>query len=384
VYLDSAATTQKPEAVLRVMDEFYRGGVANPNRGLYPLSAKTTEAVERSRETIAKYINAAPQEIIFTKSATEAINLVARSFGETLKKNDRIVLTLMEHHSNIVPWLQLRERNKIDLDWIVINNDGEIDIPSLKKILEKRKTKLVTVTGLSNVLGSAPDLRSIVTVAHEHGAKVLVDAAQMAAHCMIDVQNLNCDFLAFSGHKIYGPTGIGVLFGKRELLESMPPFLGGGDMIRSVTNEGFTAAELPRKFEAGSAPTAEIIGLGQAIEWVRSIPWNERESHESELIAHAMKKLQSIEGLTILGSGDPKKRKGCISFTIDGVHPHDLTEILGRKNICLRAGHHCTQPLHDHLGINASARLSIGLYNSKEDIDVCVEAIKEAKKVIKK
>lgn len=384
VYLDSASTTQKPEVVLSAMDEMYRNGIANPNRGVYPLAASVTERYEHARSVIATFVNAKSHEIICTKSTTESINLVARSFGETLRKGDRIALTIMEHHSNIVPWQQLRERKGIELDWVSIDEDGQPTMDELEKILEKGKTKLVAITGLSNVLGSAPDLKGVTEIAHAHGAKVLVDAAQMAAHMSIDVQELDCDFLAFSGHKLYGPMGAGVLFGKEGLLDRMPPFLGGGDMIRSVTKDGYSPADLPRKFEAGTASVVDVIGMTAAIEWLSAIAYKEREAHEHKLMEHALKKLQSIENVRILGTTDPQKRKGCISFAVEGVHPHDLTEVLGQNNICLRAGHHCTQPLHEYLGINASARLSIGIYNTKEDIDRCITVMTEAVRQLKK
>lgn len=384
IYLDNASTTQKPEKVFDAIRHFYVYSNANPNRGVYPLADAATTAYENARKTVAKFIGAETDEIIFTHGTTEGINLVARSFGEMMKSGDRIALTMMEHHSNIVPWLQLQDRSNIKLDWIAIDTEGQPNLDQLKKVLAHGKTKLLTITGLSNVLGSLPDLPSIISLAHKYGALVCVDAAQMIAHSMIDVRKVDCDFLAFSGHKTYGPMGIGVLYGKKKLLEALPSFLGGGDMIRSVTKENFTTAELPRKFEAGTPSAVAAIGLATAIEWMNEVGNEEIHQHEAALIAHALEKLQSINGLTILGTKDPKKRKGCISFTVEGIHPHDLTQILGEKEICLRAGHHCTQPLHDFLKINASARMSVAAYNTMEEIDSCVEAIQIAITRLKK
>jgi cysteine desulfurase/selenocysteine lyase len=377
-YLDSAATSQKPQKVLDAMTDFYGTKNANVNRGVHPLAEEATLAHDAARKTVQKFLNAKHSyEIVFTRGTTESINLVARSFGETLSKGDRIVLSVMEHHSNIVPWMQLSERKGVEIDWLPIDFDEKI----LEKFLSTKKVKLVSITGLSNVLGVRPPLEKIIELAHTAGAKVLLDAAQMAAHEIIDVQKLDCDFLAFSGHKIYGPTGIGVLFGKAELLKKMPPFLGGGDMIQSVTTEGFTTAELPRKFEAGTLAAAEAVGLAAAIDWIESTGADAIHEHESTLIAHAVQQLKTIKGLTILG---PEQRTGCVSFTLDGIHPHDLTDVLGKSGICLRAGHHCTQPLHKFLGINASARLSVAAYNTLEEIDRCVDAIVRAQSLLQR
>ncbi len=384
-YLDNAATTQKPESVLDRLNRFYREQNANINRGMHPLAEEATVACEDARKTVAAFIGAAhPCEIIFTRNATESINLVARSYGEMLKKGDSIVLSILEHHSNIIPWLQLKERKGITLEWIGLQKDGRLDITSLENILKKGKTKLVSVSGLSNVLGIRTPLEKIISLAHESGAKVLIDAAQLIAHESINVQKLDCDFLAFSGHKIYGPTGVGVLYGKRELLESMPPFLGGGDMLESVDQHGFTPAELPRKFEAGTPSIADAIGLATAIEWMESIGVDAIHMHTKSLLVYARKKLSAVQGLKILGPVSGDDLLGCVSFTVDGIHPHDLTEILGKKGICLRAGHHCTQILHKHLGIRASTRLSVGAYNTEEEVDRCIEAIEEVIKFFAK
>ena len=384
VYLDNAATTQKPACVIEALTKFYSTHNANVNRGVHVLAEETTVAYDEARRTVAAFIGAAPHEIIFTRNATEAINLVARTWGEsTLKKSDVIVLSVMEHHSNIVPWLQLKERKGIRIEWIGMDADGNPSIKELRKSLKQKTVKLVSVTGLSNVLGTAPPLREIANIAHAAGAKILVDAAQLIAHSAIDVRSLDADFLAFSGHKIYGPMGIGVLYAKEELLRSMPPFLGGGDMIGNVTQDSFTVAELPRKFEAGTPSVADAVGLKAAMEWMQNTGMEAIADHERALIIHAHNLLSEIEGIHILGPSDPKNRSGCIAFTIDGVHPHDLTDIVGKQGICLRAGHHCTQPLHRLLKINASTRLSVGAYNTIGEIDRSVEGIKNATRLLR-
>lgn len=383
VYLDTAATAQKPQAMLEAMTTFSATANANVNRGVHPLAEQATVAFDAARKCVAQFVGAKhAHEIIFTKNCTEAINLVARTLGTTLQKGDCIVLSVLEHHSNIVPWLQLQEERGITLEWIDIDDHGKLRLEQLQKALQHKHVKLVAITGLSNVLGTRTPLGEVVDMAHMHGAQVLVDAAQLIVHEPIHVQALDIDFLAFSGHKLYGPTGIGVLYGKQELLKKLPPFLGGGDMIRSVTRTGFTTAELPRKFEAGTPPIAEAIGLQAAIDWLQSYDRATLQAHEQALVLHAMQKLQDVDGVEILGTKDAATTHGCISFTLKHVHPHDLTEILGRKGICLRAGHHCTQPLHKHLGIPASARLSVGVYNTMHDIDACIRAIQEAQRIL--
>lgn len=383
IYLDNAATTHKPRVVLESLVAFYSEKNGNVHRGFHPLAEAATEALEDSRKVVAKFLSARfSHEIIFTKNATEAINLVARSFGTTLKPGDEIALSMMEHHSNIVPWFQLNEAKKTKVRWIPIDPEGTLDFPRLEKFLSSGKVRLLSITGLSNVLGCLPPLKKLSKIAHAHGSKILIDAAQLAGHAKIDVQDIDADFLVFSGHKIYGPNGTGVLYAKEKILEELPPFLGGGGMIQSVTTEGFIPAELPRKFEAGTPAVADIVGLGEAVKWFWDNGQTEAFEHMQALIEYAHIKLSSIPSIRILGPSDPKKRSGNVSFAIKGVHPHDLTEILGRKGICLRAGHHCTQPLHKFLGINASTRLSVGIYNTKEEIDVCVEEIKKAVKLL--
>lgn len=383
VYLDSAASSQTAQPVLDAMQTHAVESTANVHRGMHMLSERATVAYEEARATIAGHIGANPHEIVFTKSCTESLNLVARTWAEAnLEQGDTIVLTTLEHHSNIVPWQQLAERKGANIAWLSIDDTGAIAADQLQKLLEGGTVKLVSLTGLSNVLGVRTPLEEVITLAHTAGAKVCVDAAQLVAHSAIDVAQLDCDFLAFSGHKLYGPTGIGVLYGKYELLKQMPPFLGGGMMIGQVTSEGFTTADAPQKFEAGTPPIAQSIGLAAAIDWLSPYSWEDIAEHEDELIAYAHNQLEQIDGLSILGA--PKV--GCVSFTIDDVHPHDLTHIIGNADekkdsdriVCLRAGHHCCQPLHKHFGIPASTRLSVGIYNTKEEIDLAVQAIKEA------
>lgn len=383
-YLDNAATTQKPLCVIDALTNFYRSNNANVNRGVHPLAEETTVAYDDARRSVSAFVGAtSPHEIIFTRNATEAINLVARSWGETnLKQGDAVILSVMEHHSNIVPWLQLKAKIGIQIVWIGIDAEGNLSMPELKKALKNRSVKLVSLTGLSNVLGTRPPLEEIIKLTHAAGGKILIDAAQLIAHTRINVQSMDIDFLAFSGHKIYGPMGIGVLYGKGELLRSMPPFLGGGDMIQNVTQDKFSVAELPRKFEAGTPSVADAIGLRAAIEWMEATGVKAMADHERSLITHASQLLSQINGIRILGPSDPKNRTACISFVVDGVHPHDLTDVLGRQGICLRAGHHCTQPLHRHFQIPASTRLSVAVYNTKEEIERCVTSIEKARKLL--
>lgn len=367
IYLDNAATAQKPQAVLDAMDHFYKAQNGNAHRGMHPLAEAATEVLEGARERVRMFINASStEEVIFTKSCTEAINLVAKSLGSAWSKTDAVVTTVLEHHSNTVPWQQ----TATEVRFVPCDEQGVLDLDALKQHLSDGKVQLVAITAQSNVLGVQPDLKRVIDMAHTAGALVLVDAAQSIAHIKTDVQELDCDFLAFSGHKLYGPMGIGVLYGKKKLLSEMPAFLGGGMMIREVTQNGFTTADLPHKFEAGTQPIAEAAGLHAAMDWISQNSWKDIEAHEHELITYAAQKLSEIPGLRILGP-DITHRSSLISFVIDGVHPHDLTDILGQKGICLRAGHHCAQPLHKQLHIGASTRLSVGIYNTKEEITTC-------------
>lgn len=378
-YLDNAATTQKPECVLEAMDTFYRTANANAHRGMHPLAEEATERYECARKAVQKFLHAErPEEIIFTKGCTEAINLVANSLSHKI-----IALSLLEHHSNIIPWMQRGAR----IHWIDIHDDGELHYEDLDRILAKNTIDLVAITGQSNVLGIQPDLQRIITSAHAAGTRVLVDAAQLVAHRPIDVQTLDCDFLAFSGHKLYGPTGIGVLYAKRDLLERMPPMLGGGGMVQTVDETSFTPLEPPARFEAGSPPVAEAVGLAAAIDWLSQFSWDDIIAHEQQLLIQVEEILSAVPSLSILGGPSASRsplpaRAGCLSFTIDGIHPHDLTDLLGREGICLRAGHHCAEPLHRRLGVAASTRISVALYNTIEEINRLPDAIMRARKIL--
>ncbi len=387
VYLDNAATTQKPEAVLQAMDDYYRHHNANAHRGMHVLAEESTQILEDARAAVARFVHAKrPEEIVFTKNCTEAINLVAHAQGQSFRPGDAVILSILEHHSNIVPWLELKERNGIELLWLDCDEQGQLDLDQLKKFLAKGNVKLLSITAQSNVLGIRPPAKEMTKLAHAAGALVLLDAAQSVAHHRTDVQDLDCDFLAFSGHKLYGPTGIGVLYGKQKLLQALPPFLGGGMMIELVTQDRFTAADIPAKFEAGTQPVAEAAGLKAAIDWLTQFSWDEIEAHEHVLLTHAAEELQKIDCLHLLGPWQTKNQKlktknspfGCLSFTLPHIHPHDLTDLLGKQGLCLRAGHHCTQPLHKKLGVNASTRLSVGIYNTTEEITALPPAIVDA------
>lgn len=379
VYLDNAATAQKPDIVLDIIRSV-SAFAGNAHRGLHSLADQATQTYEAARATVRAFINAQyVDEIVFTRNATESINLVARSFGDAhLKKGDVVVLSILEHHANIVPWLQLKERVGIELVWLDIDATGNVKMNELDAALTERNVKLVAITGQSNVIGVRPDLAKIIEKSHAAGAKVLVDAAQLIAHAPVDVTALDADFLAFSGHKLYGPAGIGVLYAKRKILKEMPAFLGGGMMIRTVTKEGFTPADAPQRFEAGTMPVGEAAGLAAAIDWLSQFNAKDRAAHEETLLQRAMDGLHAIKGVNVLGPALADEIYGCISFTIDGVHPHDLTDLLGQKGFALRAGNHCAQPLHDRLGINASARMSVGIYNTVNEIDALIPAIEEA------
>ena len=376
VYLDNAATTQKPLVVLEAMDTFYKKNNANVHRGMHQMTEHASIAYENARTATQQFLHAQKSsEIIFTKSCTESINLIAKTWGRAhLTKGDAVVLSILEHHSNIVPWLQLKEEIGIDVEWMEIDEEGNLRLEMLEDFLEKGNVKLVSITGQSNVLGVRPDLQKIIQKAHATEAKVLVDAAQLVGHHRVNVQELDCDFLAFSGHKLYGPFGIGVLYAKKELLQEMPPFLGGGMMIHEVHTHGFSAADAPEKFEAGTPPVAEAIGLHAAIDWLSQLDWNDIENYERELIENAYSTLSSLDGITILGPKKTSDISGCLSFVFDTIHAHDFTDILGTNHIALRAGHHCCQPLHEYLEVTASSRVSVGLYNTIEDMQKFYEA----------
>lgn len=375
IYLDSAATTQKPMTVLKAMEYYYTHQNSNIHRGPNFLAEEATIAYEDARRTVADFIGAAkPHEVIFTRNATEAINLVARTLGDTLQKDDEILISKLEHHSNIVPWLQLKERRGITIKYITLEADGRLKFdPSLFT----KKTKVLALTGMSNALGIKPDIKRFIEAAKKVGALILLDASQLVVHERVNAQALDVDFLVFSGHKLYGPTGIGVLYGKESLLKSMPPFLGGGDMIQSVSMDGFVPADLPQKFEAGTPHIAGAIGLKAAIDYLIKIGYETLYKHEMDLTAYALERLADLPFVRPLGPTNTQERGPVVSFLVDGIHPHDVAEGLSQKNICIRAGHHCTQILMNELSPPGTARMSFGIYNEKADIDKAIDALKE-------
>ena len=367
VYLDNAATTHKPQSVLDAVDRLYKEANANVHRALYSLGSESTERFENSRTKVADFINSnSAKEIIFTSGTTEAINLLARSLGDTLKPGDEILISEMEHHSNIVPWQLVAQRTGATLNYIPITETGELDLSKPDHYF-KPNTKIVSITHISNVLGTINPVKKLAEMAHEMGALLIVDGAQGAPHLQLNVQDLGCDFYTFSGHKMLGPTGIGALWGKTELLNKMDPFMGGGEMIETVSMESSTWNEIPYKFEAGTPNFAQAVGLGAAVDYLKTIGMNTIAEHENTLTAYALKKINHIEGIRIHGSAD--ERAGVISFNVDGIHPHDLAQFLNEDNIAIRVGHHCAQPLLSTLGETATARLSFYIYNDESDVD---------------
>lgn len=382
-YLDNASTTQKPKVVLRAISDFYQNFCANTHRGVYQLAENATQIFETSREIVQKFINARyREEIIFTSGTTESINLLAQAWGEeNINQNDEIILTEMEHHSNLVPWQILAQKKGARLLFIPITADGQLDMAVYEKMLSS-KTKLVALTHLSNVLGTINDINFIVKKAKKFGATTFVDAAQSVAHLALDVQKINCDFLAFSAHKMYGPFGLGVLYGKREILEKMSPYQYGGEMIREVNKEKSSWNNLPYKFEAGTQNIAGAVGLAMAIGFLRRIGFAKISKHERSLSHYAMKKLSKNKNITIYG---PSTRGAVIAFTHDFIHPHDLSAILDAKqNVATRSGHHCAMPLAKKIGVEATCRVSFGIYNTKEEIDRLMKGILSAEKIFNK
>ncbi len=385
IYLDNAATTQRPSQVIDTLVETYEKHYANVHRGIHWLSDQSTDLYEQARGKIQRLINAErPQEVIFTTGTTHSINTVARSWGDAnVREGDEIILSVMEHHSNLVPWQQLSERTGCRLRHIPISDDGLLDMDAYAQLLNER-TRLVAVTAVSNVLGTINPIEQIIRSAHQAGAVVLVDAAQSVPHMPTDVQTLDVDFLAFSGHKMMGPTGVGVLYGRESLLDAMPPFLGGGSMIRRVHLDSFEPADLPAKFEAGTPPIVSAIGLGAALDYLEGIGLEAIHQYEQVLTRHAHETLQTIEGLRLLGPSDVGQKAGIVSFVIQGVHAHDVAQLLDRRGIAVRAGHHCTMPLHKRLGVNASSRASFYLYNTLTEIDQLAEGIRGLKKIFRR
>jgi cysteine desulfurase/selenocysteine lyase len=380
VYLDSAASSQKPAAVLEAMERFYETTYANIHRGVYAIAEEATRLYEEARAKLVSFIGAtSPRQLVFAKNVTEAINLVAYSWGRAnLRTGDRVLLTEMEHHANLVPWLQLSTERGIELRFLPIDGDGLLVLDDLDRMVEG--VKLVGVTSVSNVLGTINPLRTIADAAHAAGALLLVDGAQQAPHLSVDVAGIDCDFFGFTGHKMLGPTGIGCLWAREELLDAMPPFLGGGEMISDVRLDGFTPNELPWKFEAGTMPIVEAVGLGAAVDYLSAVGMDAVRAHEIGLTGYAMSSLKERYGddLRIFGPPDPRQRGGVLSMAYKDIHPHDLSQVLDQSGVCIRAGHHCAKPLMRRLGVGATARASFYLYNDESDVDALAAAIADA------
>jgi cysteine desulfurase/selenocysteine lyase len=381
-YLDSGASSQRVLASIQAVDRYERRHHSNVHRGSHTLSAEATAAYEGARATVADHLGAADRrEVIFVRNATEAINLVARTWGAAnVGEGDRIVLTEMEHHSNIVPWQQLAEAAGAEIDWVPVTGDGLLDMDELATLLE-RQPKLVAVTHLSNVLGTVNPIADISRLAHDAGALVLVDGAQSAPKLALDMSDLGADFYALTGHKLYGPTGIGALWARLELLREMPPFMGGGSMIRKVTKEGTTYADPPARFEAGTPAIAQAIGMAAALRWLDLLGMDAVAAHEHQIADHALDRLAEVPGLRVFGPPAAPDRLGPVSFEIEGIHAHDVSEILDRHGVAVRAGHHCAQPLMDRLGVSATARASFGVYTTPEEIERLVEGLLDARRV---
>jgi cysteine desulfurase/selenocysteine lyase len=380
-YLDSAATSQTPRSVIEAMDRYYLEARATVHRSTYPLAAEATELFEGARNRVAAFTGGSPESTIFTRNATEALNLVAWSWGRTnLAAGDRIAVTEMEHHSNIVPWQMVAQERGAALDWIDITDDGLLDLSSLDAVLA-RGPKIVAVAHVSNVLSTVNPIEEIVRRAHDAGAVVVVDGAQAVPHLPVDVAALGADFYAWTGHKAYGPTGIGVLHGRAELLEAMPPWLGGGHMIKRVGRDESTYLEPPARFEAGTSNIAEAIGLGAAVDFLGEIGMDEVRAHGREIAAYALERVGELDDVTVYGPADVEQRGGALAFNIEGAHPHDVSEILGREGVCIRAGHHCAQPLMRRLGVAATSRASFAVHTTRDDVDRLVDALASVRSV---
>jgi cysteine desulfurase/selenocysteine lyase len=381
-YLDSAATSQTPQPVIDAMTAYYTEHRASIHRGVYPLAVEATDLFEGARRRIATWLGSTVEETIFTANATMAINLVAYTWGrQNLGAGDLILLTEMEHHSNIVPWQLVAQENGAEIAYVLIREDGRLDSDQLDALLA-RGPKLVAVAHVSNVLGTVNDVASIATRAHEAGAVVLVDGSQAVPQIPVDLRAIDADFYAWTGHKAYGPTGIGVLHGRAELLERMPPFIGGGHMIRTVGPTESTWTELPHKFEAGTSQIAEAIGLGAAVDWIRALGVENIRAHETALVAETLNRLTEIPGLTFHGPAEPEDRGALVSFVLEGAHPHDVGEILGREGVCVRTGHHCTQPLMRRLGATATTRASFAAHNSLSDVERLIDGLATVARIL--
>jgi cysteine desulfurase/selenocysteine lyase len=381
VYLDSAATSQKPNLVIDAMDRYYKNTNANIHRGVHTLAEEATAEYEDARKRIAKFIGAgSANELVYTRNTSESINLVARTWGKAnLKAGDLVILSEMEHHSNLVPWQMLAAENQLRLEFIPVTDEGLLDLSTFEKLLAQ-EPKLVAFTHVSNVLGTINPVKEMVAAAHKAGAIVLVDGAQSVPHLPVDVKDLDIDFYAFSAHKMAGPTGIGALWGRAALLSGMPPFLGGGDMIKRVYLRSFTPNEIPHKFEAGTPSIAEAIGFGAAVDYLSSLGMQYVIEHEKEITAYAMERLSEVSGLRVIGPA-AEKRGGVVAFEMDGIHPHDVAQILDSVGVAVRAGHHCAMPLHDRYNLPATTRASFYIYTTKNEIDTLIEGIEKVKKV---
>ena len=381
-YLDSAATSQKPAQVIEAIDSYYRRSNANIHRGVYELAQEATDLFEGARERIAAFVGGETPATVFTRNATEAINLVAYAWGaENLREGDEILITHMEHHSNIVPWQLLCQRQGARLRYLHVSGDGFLSLDELDQVLADGRVKLVAAVHVSNVLGTINPVAEIAARARAAGAASLIDGSQAVPQMPVSVAEIGADFYAWTGHKALGPTGIGVLHGRREQLESMPPFLGGGDIIATVGFDSSTWNELPWKFEAGTSAIAEGVGLGAAVDYLSAIGMDEIRAHERDLTAHTLERLTEVEGLRTFGPSDPERRGGVVSFEVEGIHPHDIAELCDREGVCIRAGHHCAQPLMREMGVPATARASFHVYNSREDVDRLVGALQKARDV---
>ena len=380
VYLDSSNSSQKPISVINCLDSFYKNEFSNIGRSIHALAVNATNKFEETRISIKNFINAdSKDEIIFTKNATESINLVASTFGQqNINKGDEIIITELEHHSNYVPWHYLRKSRGAVINFAPINEDGDIIIDKLKSLITS-KTKIIAVTHVSNVTGTVVPIKEIVEIAHKKNIPVLVDGCQSAAHIKIDVKDLDCDFYAISCHKVYGPTGVGVLYGKKKWLDKLPPYIGGGGMINEVKKDEISYAALPEKYEAGTMPTAEVVAFNESIKFIQQIGIQNIMNHEKQITDYALEKLKKINSVNIIGN--PKNRIGVISFVIKGIHPHDISTIVDEDGVAIRAGHHCCQILHERLKLPATARASIGIYNTKEDIDIFCNSIEKCRKI---
>ena len=380
-YLDNGATAQTPLQVLEAMDRYWTEHNANVHRGVHTLSEEATNLYEGARATIARHLGANPRDVIFTRNVTGALNLVAHAWGRAnVGEGDRILLTEMEHHSNIVPWYLLAKEVGAELDWVPVDDEGRLDMAALEGALE-RGPKLIAVAHISNVLGTVNPIADIVRLAHDAGAIAVVDGAQAAPKLPLDLAALGADFYGFTGHKLYGPTGVGVLYGRSEVLEAMPPYEGGGSMIRKVTKERITWADVPARFEAGTPPIAEAIGLAAAVEWLEGVGLDAAHAHEAELGAYALERLADVPGLRVFGPPAGDDRVGIVSLEMEGVHAHDVSEILDRHAIAVRAGHHCAQVLMDRLGVAATTRASLAVYNTREEIDRLIDALHDVRRV---